>query len=1633
MIKKRITAYLIIFTLLCSLIPSGRIAPVYASSSPVVKDGKLMLIDFGNNDFSAVVTAEDVAGSDGILASNNVFAESTKISDSAAQKTSSLEFDIEGGNKNIRCDLLYKHSQWLENGDIKYRIYNESSQENRIVIYFYDATDVGEQTKYVEKISLSSGWNTGTISKSSIDVAFPDKENLRVSFSTGWNSWTSTRDIASSVYIDSVWCEFPNYGETVSAPEPVIKNGAAYLDADLGNNNTYTLNCAEKIWAYPNVKSGASYNVSDYITVYEKSDSSYTETSQPYDVLVDSASLNVEFTSSLETGIYKVVVNSDAFLTSTGKVLSKDAEYYFSVNTDSAIFTVDSVSHANNVTGIVANKSGYKYTISFNNKPSVLNLENMISVTEDDTPFDAYTVSSAEKDIILTFTSPLKSLAEYKITLSDSLADTNGSNISGTKVFSFTTAKTVGDDGVLFDASNASDMACVTEKPGGNFNVIKDTEAAFLGDKTIKFAKNGGTNAYSFKLADKVIPDITEYSYVNCLIYSPEKLNDSFYITLGNSANDDSNNNYYTVITTDWEGWKTISVPLSDLKTSGTMSGNQVDSLRLKYDNKKTAPSYILIDRVWLTDTIPTQPKISSAEYADGAVSVPSTLGGDNAYSFKFNINVLPKDIEKAITVEKYNGKSHEAYSDCTINVNGKGIDISFNSALDGIQTFKLSLNMNKILFENYTVGEGKSEYEFTTLSSVANGANADTLTELSFAFDTAPDPSQYVPEYVSIYKNGEKLYNAFTFDVDENLLTLKFNEPLSEGNYNIKLSPDYADISGNKYTGSYNLTFTVGKTDDKLVIFSAENEAYYSVFKSSKYSKIPKSEVKDTTILYDYTSKFSYVAGTTAHDGYMKLPAKTDISGMNYLNLLMYSHKATENVAHIALYTDYANKTYNGQKYELPLNWQGWKIVSVPIANLVSGDSIEAVLFNLCGWQHKEIFENGYVLFDAVWFSKDEVCELALSKTSFPNGYTDALVTGEVLTLDFTADIDTNIVPTVTLTDEGGNPVGSFSYSINGKSIRVDFDTLTPSHTYKLSISGLMSTDFSRLSNPVEISFTTVNDGIFLKDLLYDEGSKKVTAALENLSSNPIDVTLVAYALSNDGICLDKQIKVITASSDGAVTSDGVIFSSAEEINAVKAVVLDGKNRILSDKYLSVIGGSALLEITSQLIGTQAKAHIVSGSVNVSVLSSPILLSATRDAALIELISPSGSILSADIIKTNTDGTNTFYFEIPDSEPTGNYTLKLIAGMLSDTEVVKYVSKSDRDTLLLLANGSSADDLYNHLIAIKDYIGLSSYTNSQIKDFASVIVDNKPHSNYPAVLDFIERLTSLLTNINSASWGKLTALIEQNGSIFGSDTNTSYFVSLGDEQQNAISQILVSYLPQNTMSGFLSVLGQAISDYQSKPSSKPQYGSALSGGGSSSVSFQSTPVTNPYTPAETVKVFDDLADVSWATDSIMTLYNEGVLSASSDKKFRPNDNVTREEFVKMIVCAFVKDASSTSHRFADAQEGAWYNSYLSIAYSLGITKGYADGSFGVGQNITREDMVTICSRTLEIMGNSVVSYSAASFADSSQISDYATEYVNAMASLGVVNGMGDGTFAPKANATRAQAAKIIAKLMELY
>lgn len=173
----------------------------------------------------------------------------------------------------------------------------------------------------------------------------------------------------------------------------------------------------------------------------------------------------------------------------------------------------------------------------------------------------------------------------------------------------------------------------------------------------------------------------------------------------------------------------------------------------------------------------------------------------------------------------------------------------------------------------------------------------------------------------------------------------------------------------------------------------------------------------------------------------------------------------------------------------------------------------------------------------------------------------------------------------------------------------------------------------------------------------------------------------------------------------------------------------------------------------------------------------------------------------------------------------------------------------------------------------------------------------------------------------------------------------------------------------------------------------------------------------------EEVSVFYDLSAASWAKDAILKLNEKGIVSGYENGSFKPNNILKREEFALMVVNAFYKgEIVNTSANFVDVAPNSWYAAAVDLAAEKGIISGMGDNIFGVGNELTREDMVLILYRLI----SDKKEVEAKTFTDDNVISDYAKEAVGYMAAEGLVNGLEDGSFNPKGTATRAMAAKVL-------
>ena len=176
---------------------------------------------------------------------------------------------------------------------------------------------------------------------------------------------------------------------------------------------------------------------------------------------------------------------------------------------------------------------------------------------------------------------------------------------------------------------------------------------------------------------------------------------------------------------------------------------------------------------------------------------------------------------------------------------------------------------------------------------------------------------------------------------------------------------------------------------------------------------------------------------------------------------------------------------------------------------------------------------------------------------------------------------------------------------------------------------------------------------------------------------------------------------------------------------------------------------------------------------------------------------------------------------------------------------------------------------------------------------------------------------------------------------------------------------------------------------------------------------------------------FNDIGTYSWAEPYIMRLVEKEVISKPDNNIFNPDRNVTREEFLKMLVLAIdIRTTSNKEMLFEDCVEDGWYYPYVKLAYISGIVNGVDKRTFGIGNNITRQDIAVMIYNAMEFK-NVVIAKPNDNFTNSETFADYARDKFSSIVEMGILNGYDDGTFRPTAMSTRAEAATVICRLID--
>lgn len=173
--------------------------------------------------------------------------------------------------------------------------------------------------------------------------------------------------------------------------------------------------------------------------------------------------------------------------------------------------------------------------------------------------------------------------------------------------------------------------------------------------------------------------------------------------------------------------------------------------------------------------------------------------------------------------------------------------------------------------------------------------------------------------------------------------------------------------------------------------------------------------------------------------------------------------------------------------------------------------------------------------------------------------------------------------------------------------------------------------------------------------------------------------------------------------------------------------------------------------------------------------------------------------------------------------------------------------------------------------------------------------------------------------------------------------------------------------------------------------------------------------------------IFPDLVLNAWYEEAITSLYKDGVLSGYPDGTFNPNKEITRAEVVTMVSRTLNIEGTKQTTIFPDVPKAHYASGYISRANEKGFVTGYPNGDFKPSHPIIRADTAVIIAEAFDL--EEIATYP---FNDVDEEKYYA-KAIHILKGLNIAAGFPDGTYQPAKKMTRAEFAVLLSKVLEEY
>ena len=180
-----------------------------------------------------------------------------------------------------------------------------------------------------------------------------------------------------------------------------------------------------------------------------------------------------------------------------------------------------------------------------------------------------------------------------------------------------------------------------------------------------------------------------------------------------------------------------------------------------------------------------------------------------------------------------------------------------------------------------------------------------------------------------------------------------------------------------------------------------------------------------------------------------------------------------------------------------------------------------------------------------------------------------------------------------------------------------------------------------------------------------------------------------------------------------------------------------------------------------------------------------------------------------------------------------------------------------------------------------------------------------------------------------------------------------------------------------------------------------------------------------------TVAFAADFADTTghWAEAQIDRWTDAGVVGGDGTG-FNPNGNMTRAEAAKTFASLLKLTKKAPLTAYTDVPTETWKVDALAMAVEKGIINGMSATTLVPDGTLTREQMFVMIGRAL---GVQPVQTATKTFADGAQTSPWAEGYINALANMGVIHGVGENKLNPTGDINRASVMTALDNLIGGY